>query len=101
MDAQACVRLCCSQTLEDRFSHVDAHIIQKSEFANRKFVSSSLVQIRNILFPCILIDFPIRINTMRMGLSTIYFKVAQVEIFKQSYTSVPEDCIYLSKQCRP
>ena len=31
---------------------------------------------------CILMDFPIQINTIRMRLSIIYFKVPQVESFK-------------------
>ena len=44
----------------------------------------------------ILMDFSIQINTIRMGLSIIYFKGSQVE--RSKCTSVPEDCIYLSKQ---
>ena len=44
---------------------------------------------------CILMDFPIQINTIRMGLSIIYFKGSQVEISKELCTLVREDCIYL------
>ena len=32
---------------------------------------------------CILIDFPLQINTIRMGLSIIYLKGSQVESFKK------------------
>ena len=31
---------------------------------------------------CILMDFPIQVNTMRMGLSVIYLKWSQVKLFK-------------------
>ena len=31
---------------------------------------------------CILMDFPILINKIRMGMSNIYFKGSQAEIFK-------------------
>ena len=36
-----------------------------------------------------------------MNVHYIYFKESQVEISKLVCTSVPEDCISHSKQCRP
>ena len=35
------------------------------------------------LILCILMDFPIQINAIRMELSIIYFKGSQVEMFKE------------------
>ena len=52
-------------------------------------------------FLCVLMDFPIQIATIRIGLSSICFKGSQVDLptymnFRlQSYY-----CIYLSKKCK-
>ena len=59
---------------------------------------------------CILMDFPIYIDTMSMGLPILYFKGSQVEITmygsqveitKLRCISVPEGCFNPSTQCRP
>ena len=50
---------------------------------------------------CILIDFPIPIDTVSMGLSIVHFKGSQVEFSKLRCISFPDDCFNFSKQCRP
>ena len=50
---------------------------------------------------CILMDFPIPIDTLSMGLPIVYFKGSQVEFSKLLCISVPEGCFNYSKQCRP
>ena len=51
---------------------------------------------------CIL-DFPIHIDTISMGLPIVYFKGSQVDFSKLHVWCifVPEGCFNLSKQCRP
>ena len=48
----------------------------------------------------ILMDFPIHMDTISMGLPIVYFKGSQVE-FSEICISVPVGCFQLSKQCRP
>ena len=49
----------------------------------------------------ILMDYPIHIDTISMELSILYFKGSHVKISIKCCMSVPEDCFYLGKQCRP
>ena len=46
---------------------------------------------------CILLDYPIHIDTISMELSILYFKGLSVKI-SIKYLSVPEDCFYHTKQ---
>ena len=48
-----------------------------------------------------LVDFPIHIDTIGIGLPIVYFKGSQVEFSNFSCISLPEDCFNLRKQCRP
>ena len=41
MNAQAGLRLCCSQTSEERFSRVEAHSFKPSELANKIALKST------------------------------------------------------------
>ena len=50
------------------------------------------MRIRNLTID-ILMDLPIQINTMKIGVATIYYKGSQVEISKLLCISVPEDFI--------
>ena len=50
---------------------------------------------------CILMDFPITIDTISMGSSILQFKASQVEFSKLWCISVHESCFNLSKQCIP
>ena len=45
-------------------------------------------------------EFPIHIDTIRIELSTLYFKGSYVEISIKLCISVPDDSFNLSKQCR-
>ena len=45
-----------------------------------------------LLSLCILVDFPIQIQSIKMGLSIKYFKESQVVFSQLSYISVPDDC---------
>ena len=47
---------------------------------------------------CILMDFHIQINAIRMRVSIIYFKESQVETSKLCCSSVPKDRFYFSIQ---
>ena len=49
---------------------------------------------------CILMDFPIQIKAIIMGLSIIDFKGVTDQHFSMMAVSVPEDCFCLNKQCR-
>ena len=49
----------------------------------------------------IVMDFPIPIKAIRMGLSIMYYKGLQVGITQLWCISDTEDCFYLNKQCRP
>ena len=66
----------CSQTPEDRFSRVEAHHL------------------------CILIDFPIGIGIIIMGLPFLFLKGSQVQSPKLWRISVMEGCFIHGKQCR-
>ena len=46
-------------------------------------------------------DCPIYIDTQSMELSILYFNGLPVKISMKWGISVPEDCVYLSKQCWP
>ena len=52
---------------------------------------------------CILMDFPIHIVAIRMGLLILYFKRSHVRIpqLECIILKVPEDCFDLNKKCRP
>ena len=51
----------------------------------------------------ILMDYPIHIDTISIVLSILYLKGLPVKISINDvhWISVPEDCFYLSKLCRP
>ena len=49
---------------------------------------------------CILMDFQIHIDILRMGLPILYFKGLRVVVSKLRRISVLECCFNLSKQCR-
>ena len=53
------------------------------------------------LTQCILMDFPIYIDTISMELPIVHFKGLQVEYSKLLCICVREDCFNLGKQCRP
>ena len=44
---------------------------------------------------CILMNFRIQVNTIKMGLSILNVKVSRVEMSKKVCTIVLEECIYL------
>ena len=51
---------------------------------------------------CIPMDFPMHIDTIRMGQPIVYFKGSQLEFSKLQCISVHEENFFdLSKQCRP
>ena len=54
-----------------------------------------------VLTLCILMDFPIHLDTISMGLPIVYFKGSRVEFSRLWCISVPEGCLTLKKQCRP
>ena len=64
-------------------------------------VSSYAKSFSNFIHFFVLIDFPIHIDRKRMGLSIMYSKGSQVGNSKILCSSVPGDCFYLSKLCRP
>ena len=53
----------------------------------------------NSLALSILMDFPIHIDPIIMGLPLMYLKRSQVEVLNYVFT-VPEGCFNLSKKCR-
>ena len=69
-------------------NHLTAESPQQAYWQDEEYFGnySSLVRqfkikVLNSLTLCNLMDFPIQINTMRMGLSIVYFKGSSVEIF--------------------
>ena len=73
MDVQAGLHLCYSQTPEDMFSRV--------------------VPI------CILMEFSIHIDTIKMGLPILYLKGSQVEVSVVLCISITDGCFSPRKQC--
>ena len=53
---------------------------------------------RSSLTLCFLLDFLISIDTICMGLPTVYFKGSQVEFSELCCISAPEGCFNISKQ---
>ena len=64
------------------------------------FLTHPNPSVHHALTHCILMDFPIHINTISMGLHILRFKGSQVADSKSSCISVPEGFNF-SKQCRP
>ena len=50
---------------------------------------------------CVLMDFPIQIDTISMGLPIMYFKGSQIEFSKLECFSVPECCFNLANSADP
>ena len=55
----------------------------------------------SVLTLCILMDFPIHIDTISIGLPIVYFKGSLVDFSNLSCISLPDDCFNCNKQCRP
>ena len=69
------------------------YLIKKKDLAANKFCWPL-----KVLYPitfCILLDFPIHIDTINMELPIVFFKGSQVVFSKLSSISVPEGCFYL------
>ena len=49
-----------------------------------------------LLTLCVLMDFPIHIKAIRMGLSIMYLKGPQIVISQLLSNSIPEDCFTLT-----
>ena len=60
-----------------------------------------LERLARLLTLCILMDLPIHIDTISMGLPIVHFKGLQIEISKLWCFSVPGGCSDISKQGRP
>ena len=72
----------------------------KLPFVNEIFVLSIFEWPLKTCFT-VLLNFSIWFDSMSMGWLIVHIKETQVRISKSCFTSVPEDCFYLSKQCRP
>ena len=55
----------------------------------------------SVLTLCILMDFPIHIDTISMELCILYLKGSQVEALNYDEFLLPKKLFQLNKQCRP